>query len=534
MPDPTPNAALVELRNARKRVRTANIDWVDAMYRAYILTIVGVIAVLVASGYVGDADVSQHGLDQVRRYGPGALGSGVAIAVAIGLRSGARGGPLALEAADVRHVLLAPIDRGRALRGAAFRQIRHTGLAALALGTVAGQLAARRLPGNPAAWTTCMAATVTLAALAAAGAGYVSAGRRVTPRLANLAAIVVVAWSGMDLARGWATSPFDLLGKLALWPLEVDPLAAVGIATAVAITVAGLVFVGGLSIEAAERRSTLIGRLAFAATLQDLRTVLVLRRQLAQEHARRRPWSRTVPGAHRWPIWARGWRGVLRWPGVRVVRVVLLGATAGAACAGIASGTSPLVIVAGLAVYVAALDSIEPLAQEVDHPSRTDAFPMLRGAVHVRHLPVAAVVMAATSLVGLATTVALRPQLSTLVVGALSVVTVSVGSIAGAAIGTISGPPDPLSSWALGAPEIAGMHTIIRLLWPPALATVGFIPVIVATRLAERGSDSVLSTTAMSSALVLGLELGVVAWVHSRDSVLANIKASFDVFGKAP
>ena len=532
MPDLATHTALAELRNARKRVRTANIDWVDAMYRAYILTIVGVIAILVASGYVGDSDISPNGLDQLRDHGPATVGLGVAIAVAIGLRSGARGGPLALEAADVRHVLLAPIDRGRALRGAAFRQVRHTGLAALAVGAIGGQLAARRLPGNPAAWTACGAATAALAALAAAGAGYVAAGRRMSPRLANLLALVIVAWSALDLAGGVATSPADLLGAFALWPLDIAPLAVIGIIVAAAMVVAGLAFVEGLSIEAAERRSTLIGRLAFAATLQDLRTVLVLRRQLAQEHARRRPWARAVPGARRWPIWARGWRGVLRWPGVRVLRVVVLGAAAGAACAGIAAGTTPLVVVAGLAMYVAALDSIEPLAQEVDHPSRTDAFPMLRGAVHVRHMPVAAVVMGSVSLISLATAFALRPRLSTLAVGGLTMVTATIGSIAGAAIGTISGPPDPLSSWALGAPEIAGLHTIVRLLWPPALALAGFVPVIVATRLAEQHRDSVLATTAVSSALVLGLELGMVAWVYARDSVLANIKASFDSLGK--
>ena len=92
VPDPATHTALAELRNARKRVRTANIDWVDAMYRAYILTIVGVIAVLVASGYVGDSDISPNGLDQLRDHGPAAVGLGIAIAVAIGLRSGARGG----------------------------------------------------------------------------------------------------------------------------------------------------------------------------------------------------------------------------------------------------------------------------------------------------------------------------------------------------------------------------------------------------------------------------------------------------------
>ena len=52
--------------------------------------------------------------------------------------------------------------------------------------------------------------------------------------------------------------------------------AAVGLA-AVAV-VAGLQLIGGVSIERLERRSRLVGQVRFAATLQDVRTVLVLRR----------------------------------------------------------------------------------------------------------------------------------------------------------------------------------------------------------------------------------------------------------------
>ena len=39
------------------------------------------------------------------------LGAFVAISIALGLRSGSDGGPIALEGADVRHLLLAPIAR---------------------------------------------------------------------------------------------------------------------------------------------------------------------------------------------------------------------------------------------------------------------------------------------------------------------------------------------------------------------------------------------------------------------------------------
>src|SRR4029453_5353522 len=132
-----------------------------------------------------------------------------------------------------------------------------------------------------------------------------------------------------DLSAGRATSPLTLLGRLALWPLHVDLLALVGAAIAVAVPVIGVRVVGGPALEAAERRASLAGQLRFAATLQDIRTVIVLRRQLAQERPRSRPWLRlprpdpATDGPAR-PVWRRGLHGVLRWPLARVGRLVML------------------------------------------------------------------------------------------------------------------------------------------------------------------------------------------------------------------
>ena len=64
-----------------------------------------------------------------------------------GLRSGARGGPLAIEEAEVQYVLLAPVDRGAALRPAALRQMRIAALAGAVLGAVVGNFVFRRVPG---------------------------------------------------------------------------------------------------------------------------------------------------------------------------------------------------------------------------------------------------------------------------------------------------------------------------------------------------------------------------------------------------
>ena len=91
---------------------------------------------------------------------------------------------------------------------------------------------------------------------------------------------------------------------------------------------------------------------------------------------------------YRLPVWTRGVRGLMRWPAARVARLVLLGAVAGLSLRGAWSGTSPLIILAGLALFLAGLDAVEPLAQEIDHPTRRDSVPIERGDVELRHVPI--------------------------------------------------------------------------------------------------------------------------------------------------
>ena len=114
-------AALKELRAARRRKRVAGIHWIDALYQVYLTAIFGGGAVIFISGVVGGERLDAAGVDRVLAEGPALLGVIVAAAVALGLRSGARGGPIALEAPDVRHVLLSPVPRTAALRGLAVR-----------------------------------------------------------------------------------------------------------------------------------------------------------------------------------------------------------------------------------------------------------------------------------------------------------------------------------------------------------------------------------------------------------------------------
>ncbi|MEJ7583513.1 MAG: hypothetical protein WKF43_05350 [Acidimicrobiales bacterium] len=141
-----PARVVGELRQARRRQRVAAIHWVDALYQVYITGLAVVGLVLVMSTVIGDGRLDDAGVERVRIDGPALLGLAVAAALFIGLRSGGRGGPVAVEAADVRHVLLALVDRGAALRAPALRQLRFAAFTALAVGAAAGQFAAGACP----------------------------------------------------------------------------------------------------------------------------------------------------------------------------------------------------------------------------------------------------------------------------------------------------------------------------------------------------------------------------------------------------
>ena len=385
IPTPTSRAPSRTGGGSGGRSGIADIHWIDAFYQAYLTGIICLVAVVVLSSAIGDGDV-----DAGRRAttccstGPGWLGGVAALAIALGLRSGSRGGPLALERADVRHVLLAPVDRTTALRGPALRQLRFLAFVGLRRRRASpGELASHRLPGQHRGLGRPPARS---AASPLVGLGV---GRRATspaalrlPRwVASLVGVGLLASAGpRRRRRRSASSPTEPFGRLLLWPLRLRRRSAsCRWWSALALRARrARRSSGAVSLEAAERRSTLVGQLRFAATLQDLRTVVVLRRQLALELPRQRPvdppaGARAAAGCPSssaasaaccagpppaWPAWCCS------------------PSSPGCACAAPGPGTTPLLVLAGIAMFLAGLDGIEPLAQEVDHPSRRDASPL--------------------------------------------------------------------------------------------------------------------------------------------------------------
>jgi hypothetical protein len=170
------------MRSTRRRRFVGQIDnAMEILYRVYVAAFFAAIAFAVLAGIVHDAGVGAEAADEIAGKGPALLGAGVALAALAGLRSGARGGPLAIEDADVQYLLLAPVDRGTALRPGALRQMRVGAFAGAALGAVAGNFAFRRLPGSPAEWFACLALFGALLPLSTLSCALVASGRRLRP-----------------------------------------------------------------------------------------------------------------------------------------------------------------------------------------------------------------------------------------------------------------------------------------------------------------------------------------------------------------
>ncbi|MGH9073940.1 MAG: hypothetical protein ACRDZQ_07440, partial [Acidimicrobiales bacterium] len=318
-------------------------------------------------------------------------------------------------------------------------------------------------------------------------------------------------------------SPLTFLGELALWPMHVQGEALIGVVVCVAIGGLGVSLIGGLSLEAAERRATLVGQLRFAATTRDLRAVMVLRRQLSQERPRSQPW---LPLGRRpghnlaFAIWKRGWQGILRWPARRLIRLVVLGAVAGVCMRLVWNGTTPLVVVAALALWVAALDAVEPLSQEVDRTDRLSSFPHAEGWVQVRHLIVPSVLMILVALVGLAVALAFGGQLDLVAaIGGATVVPAALAAVGGAAVSVAREPKGMETD--IVTPELTGMKVLARELMPPAIAFIGLIPILVAHHAAVHHQLPVEAVINPAVACLIA-PLGAFGWLSRRPSRVAG------------
>jgi hypothetical protein len=513
--------ALTALRRSRRRKRIAQFDRFEAAYRVYLAGILSSVAVIAVTGWVGGEPVSDNDLGAILRRGPAVIGLFAALAIAMGLRSGSRGGPIALEVAEVRHVLLAPVDRRRALVPFAVRSIRSAVFSGVAAGAAAGVLADRRMPHQRIAWGGAGALTGVTIALLYVGSALVASGIRLKRLIASVLALVVVGGAVADVA-GKLPWPTSAAGSLALWPLRTRPLDLLLPVVGLVAAAIGPSLLGRLSLNDAERRTALVGQMRMAVTFQDVRSVLVLRRQLVAERPRSRPWFKLPKWAGRSPWWRRGWQSALRTPLSRLARTLVL-LTGGAALAVPAMrGTPALVLVAGMVAYLVGLDLVEPLAQSVEYSDRSDQFPVDTGLQHLRLMsaPIAVALINAAVAAALAQLVAGTSTERLAVI--VSAFTLALSGLAGAATSVIMGAPTgPSAAASMLPPEIAGARLVGRAVWPVILACTGALPALIAWRATEANAGGVKNAVVLASMLRGALAailavVGVLAWVKNR------------------
>jgi hypothetical protein len=539
--DDVAHQALTDLRVARRKNRVRALDAFDAFYKAYVTALLSAVGVYAAAGAFGDELLTAGELRTVQVEGPAWLGLVVAFAIAIGLRSGGRGGPLAFERADVRHVLLAPVDRRFSIRRPALRQLRYMVFLGACIGAAAGVVAMRRMPDRPLEWVATGALFGIAVMAMAYGAAMVAGGYRFRPWMSDVLSVAVFGWSIADVYFEISSSPGTFLGQLLVWPLSFEVTAFTGLVVSVAVAAWGIRVVNRSSMEAAERRSRLVGQLRFAATLQDVRTVMVLQRQLSQEHMRQKPWFRLPQprgiGVKRKRVQRRvfvrrGIQGMLRWPVMRLVRLLLFVALASASVAGIWAGTSALVIVAGIAMYLAALDLCEPLAQEIDHPDRTNTLATQRGMVLVHHMAVPFVVMTLLAVLG---SVPFIIWGNSDIVGAWWPLYILIaGTALGGAGMTINAQP-PTAGGLMETPETASIRFIWRMLVPPAIAVAGFLPVVASANSWRREHSVDIMIEDANILVLAGMALMILSLTSIRyaDEFRAALATSMQANGTA-
>jgi hypothetical protein len=521
------HGALRELRARRLRNRLGDIEWFDVAYKVYVSALFGGISLAWLSDLVGDQPLTAAQTGDVAAHGPAVLGVVATLALLLGLRSGSQGGPLALEAADVAHVMLAPVDRRRALTRPAVQRVRSAAFTGAVVAGAFAQLAGRRLPGSTVAWFASGAAFGAAVGLLWVGAAFLAHTWRVPLAVATAIGLVAVTWQ-VAAVVGPAPGPADTFGSLAMWGWRQRTVDLVAVAVALTAVAVALGRLGRISLEALARRADLVAQLRFAVTMQDLRTVVLLRRQLSHEHTRTRPWLQLAPGGRGHPVWRRGWHSLLRTPTGRLVRMASIAAGAGVCQVLAIRGVTPALVGTALLTFLLGLEVLEPLSQEVDHPDRTDAFPIDRGELMVRHLAAPAVALVPLTIIGTLTGVGVLALLddapawgASLSVGALVGLASVLTGAAGAVVSVVRDAPDPLAGAQRDAfmpPEMAGLTTSLKMLVPIIISAIGATSALFVRLAVDDGASpvGVAVRVLVAAALVVA---ATTTWVLRRDRV---------------
>jgi hypothetical protein len=242
------------------------------------------------------------------------------------------------------------------------------------------------------------------------------------------------------------------------------------------------------------------------------------------------PWLTIKRNGKLPPVIRRGVHSFLKFPVRRFARMKLMVVLAALAQVAAYRGTTPAVVASGLCLFVFGLELVEPLSQEVDKPERTDSLPVDRGALMLRHLVVPAIMLVPFSAVAVITAAIFEHDGAAIATAAILAPFALATGMAGAVINAVKGAPDPVgdnSKTLFMPPEVAGMTTMTRAVFPVVVATLGSLPVIVVREAVQSGEHPVPAAIQMCVGVALLLFL-VTGWVRQRDAIRLWWKKTID------
>ena len=181
------------------------------------------------------------------------------------------------------------------------------------------------------------------------------------------------------------------------------------------------------------------------------------------------------------------------------------------------AGTAPLLIVAGLALFIAGLDTIEGLSQDVDHPDRRDSFPVTESRLDLLHLAAPIAVMTVVNLIAVAIAAAFDPRVA-LQIGLPLALPAAVTAVGGSVVNTLRQPPRP----EILMMDSTGLMQLQRVAWPPGLSTIGPLLAWTVHRAALHGTP--VQTGATNAALgTMAIGFLVLGWVRQRQAIATSM-----------
>jgi hypothetical protein len=131
--------------------------------------------------------------------------------------------------------------------------------------------------------------------------------------------------------------------------------------------------------------------------------------------------------------------------------------------------------------------------------------------------------------VAFAAAVLAGPSLDAVEIAGACLVPAALGAASGAIVSVVAGPASPTGgdSWSLMPPEVAGMRLVYRNAWPPAMAIIGTVPVLVARTAARHQGSAPLAALGAGIGVVLLFVL-VCGWVRQRDQIHAWWRRQMD------